>query len=121
MTNKIELSVEGFHSPDFDMATQTVCDLADVYFLVEFEVGVAGGRGKDVFSVLIATPEALRRHASGVIICSRATMVVSEFLWGDVRSALLQTIRECAGASWSESVLKLQRYFHWEYEDYRFS
>ena len=45
-------------------------------------------------------------------------VVVLEFDWNVIRRRLEQIVESCAAPTWSQSVLQLQRFFRWEYEDY---
>ena len=48
----------------------------------------------------------------------RATLVLSEYSGALVKRTCTAIVERCAASTWEESVLRLQRYFAWEYEDY---
>lgn len=74
----------------------------------------------NVFQVVFATPEGLRKHSrGGGVLCTRATLVISELSWPLVHATVADVLRKCEARTWDEAVTKLQRYFEWEYEDYR--
>lgn len=90
------------------------------FVLVQLEIGAVGEAGADTFDVIVATPEGLagaRDDALGAV-AQRATIVVRQFSWDLVRRILNDIIRRCEADSWSTSVLRLQRYFKWEYEEH---
>lgn len=116
-----KLQIKSRHSPDVQLDVWEPDDLADVYFLLELEIGEEGKEGADLFQVVIATPEGLRRRgaARNGVIEKRATLVISELSWKTVHRAVADIVAACTAPTWNESVLKLQRYFRWEYEDYQ--
>lgn len=118
MTKSITLKVNDYYSPDIEIHSWEPDSAEQVRFLLELEVGEAGDDRKDLFQVVVATPEGLRASATGPIIADRATIVVSEYSWGQVRRTVEQIVERCQAPTWEESVLKLQRYFRWEYEEY---
>ena len=62
---------------------------------------------------------AILRATEREIIIDRACLVVARYSWELLRTWLDDRTQECAGKDWGESTQKLQRYFRWEYEDYR--
>lgn len=117
----ISLEVRSWSSPDVELGSHTEVMREAAYFLVELEIGEAGVDGADVFYVVVTTPEALRVKATegDPVLRDRATLVVSDFDWPRIRATLERIVETCAAKDWRESVLRLQRYFKWEYEDYR--
>jgi hypothetical protein len=116
----IVLELRRLASPDAEPDTW-VPESDAVWVAIEVEIGVRGEAGQDVFYVNVATPlgllgrEVLDHHGA---IASGSTIVLREFSWRAVRAVLESILCECADQNWTESVLKLQRYFAWEYEDY---
>ncbi len=92
-----------------------------VFILLQLEIGAVGKIGGDIFDVLVATPEGL---AEGVpadghgAISRRAMIVLRQFAWEKVESVIAEILHDCEAGTWEESVLRLQRYFTWEFEDY---
>jgi hypothetical protein len=116
----IRLRILDFHSPDVEsLARWMPDDPSAVYLLVEMSIGEQGARAADLFSVMAATPEGLSRRARGdsVVISERGLVVVSEFDWPAIRQHLEAIVRRCEADTWVECVLRLQRFFMWEYED----
>lgn len=114
------LELRSLSSPDAD-PDDWLPDDNRVLILLQLEVGVVGQLGADTFNVVVATPEGLSSLAQDDelgALAHRATIVVREFTWKKVRTVLEGILRQCVAPTWSESVLKLQRYFQWEYEDF---
>jgi hypothetical protein len=88
--------------------------------LLEVEIGEQGDDRADLFQVVVGTPEGLRnlQPSSCKVLTDRATLILSEFTWPDLHKALREIVIRCTSNNWNESVLRLQRYFRWEYEDY---
>ncbi|WP_375773343.1 immunity 8 family protein [Archangium gephyra] len=122
MTSKpVELEIRSWSSPDVDFKAWRPDDRSDVFFLLEMEIGVAGEAGMDVFQVVVSTPEGLRARSSKPVVRERATLILADYSWDLLRRTCVEIVARCAAASWEESVLRLQRYFMWEYEDYSVS
>lgn len=119
MTTAIRLRASRYHSPDVALFAWEPTSLEEVFFLLEFEIGLDGDERRDLFEVVVATPEGLRAIAGKNVIADRATLVISEYSWARVRQAVEEIIKRCQAPSWREAVMKLQRYFRWEYEDWR--
>lgn len=114
----VRLWIRSIDSPNVEFDVWKPSSLEEVHFPVQMEIGEVGVEGADIFSLMVATPEGLRRYAKKDVISERALLVLSEFSWEIVHQALDRILEKCAADSWNESVLRLQRYFHWEYEDY---
>ncbi len=116
----ITLKILDFHSPDvLSLREWAPSDVGEVYILVEMSIQERGAKGADLFQVMVATPEALRRRSrrGSPILVDRAIIIVSEFSWTEIRKHIDLIVKGCEGDTWNEAVLRLQRYFRWEYED----
>lgn len=118
MTKSITLKVHDYYSPDIEIYSWEAASAEQVRFLLELEIGEAGGESKDLFQVVVATPEGMRAGATKPVIADRATIIVSEYEWAQIQRTVEQIVKRCQAPTWEESVLRLQRYFKWEYEDY---
>lgn len=123
MTKKttIRLELRSIGSPDIELYSWEPTTNADVFFLVEMEIGEAGVDGADLFQVVIATPEALRANSQPDTntIRDRSTLVVSNYDWQETQKTIESIVRKCEAENWVKSTLNLQRYFKWEYEDFQ--
>lgn len=114
------LELRSVDSPDVDLSNWQPPSPQSVYFILELEVGEVGVVGSDVFQVEVATPEALRSRAKKCVISSRGTLVVTHFCLDEILEEIHQILKKCRARSWDESAAKLQRFFYWEFEDYKF-
>jgi Immunity protein 8 len=115
------LEIRSMTSPDVRPYAWSPEARNDVYFVIELEIGRRGDPRADLFQVLVATPEGLRARGTGDdVIVDRNALVLSEFVsWPRLRDCLQRIVDSCAREEWRESVARLQRYFQWEYEDYK--
>jgi hypothetical protein len=114
------IEIKSLSSPDVDVDLWQPESVQDVCFLLEIEIGEACDERRDLFHVIVATPEGLRmwKCDEESIITDRATIIIAYFTWKNVHNAIENIVRQCTASDWSQSVLRLQRYFRWEYEDY---
>ena len=97
-------------------------DPSDVAIVVEVEIGEAGRTGADVFHIMLVTPKGLERMAAKKhepVILDRGLVVMREATAAAFQAWLSTTVETCAAETWAATVLNLQRYFRWEYEDYK--
>lgn len=116
----IDLEIKSWGSPDIELEAMGEQPDADFCFLLELEIGQSGDVRRDVFYIQVATPEGLRSKltARDGVLSERALLVVASGEPRIVRRAIQHLVDASAATSWTESVLRLQRYFKWEYEDY---
>jgi hypothetical protein len=117
---RCDVEIKSLSSPDVEVDDWRPTSTEEVCFLLELEVGERGVDKRDLFQVMVATPEGLRKltPSDGSVISDRALLVLSEFSWPLLHATLRRILDRCASRDWSETVLRLQRYFEWEYEDY---
>ncbi|QWF15643.1 Imm8 family immunity protein [Lysobacter capsici] len=102
---------------------------ADVYLMVELEIGEAGVPGGHVFQLLVATPQGVRTHHQGRALQAFTSMrkrgttfdidallVVDPYDWNWVHDTLRQRVKSCERSTWAESLDCLRTKFFWEYE-----
>lgn len=116
----IFVEIRSKSSPDVEIDEWEPSAREEVCFLLEMEIAERGDVRCDLFQVLVATPEGLRALATprGSIISDRATLVLDDFSWRTLHLILGEIVSRCAAEDWIETVLRLQRYFQWEFEDY---
>jgi len=114
----MQLEVKDFYSPDIeDIWLWEPGENEQVCFLLELSIGDAFSDASDIFQVVVATPEGLKKR-SGFVLADRATMVIREFDWDRLMQFINTVLSNCAEESWSKAVVKLQKYFEWEYDDF---
>jgi hypothetical protein len=118
----IDIDIIEYYSPDVEINDPEVEANPAVVFLLELGLVPRGHETLDLFSIVVATPEGLRAHAtrypSQDILISGRGLVMSNFSWTLLRREIDNIVNKCRADSWDDIVLKLQRYFQWEYEDY---
>ncbi|RYZ66506.1 MAG: hypothetical protein EOP08_04775 [Proteobacteria bacterium] len=115
---QLELTRVSSHDvPARDLASFVPASRADVHLLVEAHVGVRGETGSEVFTFLVATPEALRaRDTHGTVLASDCVLLVSDYDWTIVHAWLRSTLAECIGLDGDGSFDALRRHLRWERE-----
>lgn len=93
--------------------------LEQVFISLDLEIGLKGETASNMFHVKVATPEALRSRQHEYVIARNRTLVIDEFDFKKLREAIQEIMQSCSKQTWEESCICLQRFFQWEYEDYR--
>jgi hypothetical protein len=118
--SKVIPEIKGFFSSDVgDLSTLRAERAEDVYFPLDLSIGPKGDRMVQLFEVLVATPEALRKRAGNrPYVLGRHHLIVMEYDWPKIQNYLRGLVQSCASNTWEEVAARLSRHFHWEYEDY---
>jgi hypothetical protein len=94
--------------------------LEDTYTSIDLTIGTNDkSKGINYFYVTVATPEALRLRSTGFLISDHRVIVIEKFDFKLLKMNIEKILEKCNRSTWSESCLVLQRYFAWEYEDYK--
>lgn len=93
--------------------------LEQIFISLDLEIGLKGETASNMFHVKVATPEALRSRQHEYVIARNRTLVIDEFDFKKLREAIQEIMQSCSKQTWEESCICLQRFFQWEYEDYR--
>ena len=114
----IELWVESYSSPDIlDFEGWSPQDTESFVFLLEMEVGRSGSTGTDLFTVLVASPNGIKSMSKEFILRRRGCILVDCYSWEKIRKEIDRIVEHCSSETWEECIVKLQKYFIWEYED----
>jgi len=120
----MKLEIRDFSSADIDdVWNWNPSSHEDVFFQLEFEIGEVGQLGGNLFQLVIATPEGIRKFSKEFgtnRVPNRNLLVIGDFDWKSLVRKLEEIIQSCERATWNESIICLQRFFQWEYEDCRF-
>lgn len=116
----IQPEIKDYFSSDIvDLATWKPASLESLHFGLELSIGSPGGDAADLFQIVIASPEALRRQLGTIrIVSGRHHLIVSSYDWPEIQRYLEELVSKCAAPTWPEAAAKLSRHFDWEYEDY---
>jgi hypothetical protein len=107
-------------SPDGDLASFSPEDGEHFALTVTASIGPAGERGAELFDFRVCSPSWL---AAGKLqkgfAFQRHTLLVERWDAELVERAIADLCLRTEGESWDEVAMKLSRYGHWEFEDYR--
>lgn len=120
----IDLEIKSIFSSDIDdLYNWEAEDTSCVCFQISIDVGPIDEEGSNIFQVLIATPSGLHitMEKYDVARYERNVMVYQNYSFDKLHEDLKNIVFKCQCDSYHESVLKLQRFFLWEYEDYEMS
>lgn len=108
--------VKGFYCPDLEYKREP--DEPDnCSILVEVSIGVEGIEGADIFSFVAVTPKALLNETS--YRWGRGWLILETFSWAQVEDAAEELCADMSGASWEQVARELNKWLHWEYDNYR--
>lgn len=102
----------------FELSKWKPRNLEDIYISVVLDISLEGFDGSNLFYVTISTPEALRKNINNPILVLNRTIIIADYSYSLVNQTILSILDKCAGSTWEECCLRLQRYFEWEYEDF---
>lgn len=113
--------IKGYYSSDIeDLKGWKPSELADIYFSLEICIGPPDKSSSQLFELLIASPEALRKRMSNAdCISGRHILIVSQYKWELIQAWIENTVRTNAEETWEKIAVRLSREFRWEYEDYK--
>lgn len=119
----MELEIRGYTSADIREVWSWVPNPGQpVFFQLTLEIGEVGQRGSYFFQLVVATPEGVRDFATrfpGCELPDRALLVFADYTWDRLADKLTSILAKCARPEWGDTLVCMQRYFEWEYEDYR--
>ena len=107
--------LKGLSSPDLNEPSLPE-DPSDCAVLIEAEIG-SNGQGADIFSFTVITPTHLMRERDAH--WGRGQLIVSEFTWEGVRSAVTKLLSHASRETWEMVAAELSKELRWEYENYR--
>jgi Immunity protein 8 len=100
--------------------TGELFDPLDAWVILEAEVGPKGREGADIFFFYVCTSTNLKRELEITgFRFGRHLLIVNEFDWNKVVSAIEKLISSFDEPNWTSLAEKIGRYGAWEYEDYR--
>ncbi len=95
-------------------------DSSDIYINVYIEISALDMDTHSEFTFCIATPKGLLSFANEfeepLLMSDRNLLVYRRYNWLQLEFDLERILKECSAPTWDESVIRLQRYFKWEYE-----
>ena len=118
----LKLEIKYFYASDIeDICNWVPEDKSDVYYGLLIIVGEFGKKEGTDFQISIATPKGISNIPELInhgIYSDRNLLLVSDYSWEVVEKRLKEIVSKCTASNFGESMLRLQRYFLWEYEDW---
>lgn len=90
----------------------------DVDYWLCLHIGPTESEGADLFYVNVLTESAADQLAPEEL-ASRKKIILSEYSWSAVLSAVNKIIQSAEGPDWSAIASKLCQSFDWEFDNYR--
>ena len=115
----ITLEVLNYSSPDVsDLIKWDPESPNEILFCLEMEIGEKGKEGGHLFQVLVATPEAIRHFCKKYDrTVDRNLLIILDYSWTEIDMRIRRIVESCCRDNWNNSMLCLNRYFKWEYEE----
>ena len=86
---------------------------------LEFNAGVEGEKGSDLFNLVVVTPKWLLYNSEEKIIIGRHKLIVFNYNAERLKNFIISYVESCTGDTWQEVAEKIGRLGKWEYEDYQ--
>lgn len=107
-------------SPDVpDLATYTPNAPDNFGLLFQLFIGPENEIGEESFQLVVCTPTWLATHYKSGFIIGRHHLVVFTYDYNAILDFITSQITQCTGNTWKEIAIKLSRFAHWEFEDYK--
>lgn len=116
----MKATLKQIHSPDIDLDKYWPIDESNFGFLLELSVGLENSKGADIFQLMVCTPDWLKnRNELSKTTWLRHMLLVSEYDIQKITAEINRQIDAIEADSWTDIAVKLGRFCHWEFEDYR--
>lgn len=117
----MKLEVKYFSSPDiFDFEKFVPLHSNSFNFLLEFEVGILGKSGGDLFSVEVCTPNWFQENInfSEITFCNKK-LIVFKYDINSIMNKIVDYISSINANSWEEAIAQISSIANWEFDNYR--
>ncbi len=117
----VRAELKSLFSYDLPDAESLPDDPSDCCVGMTAVVGPPGVDGGDDFSFEVCTASSLARRFDdeGRPFWARGVLLVEAFNWNAVEAAVHQRVNSVEGNDWVDVATKLNRFWNWEFEDYR--
>jgi len=117
----MKIEIKSVHSPDIsNLKTFVPQDSMNFSFLLELSLGFEGGKGSDIFGIVVCTPRWLEDNCKrGDVIFGRGKLIVYEYDVDLIFERISGYIDSCSVNNWDDAVEKLSKIGIWEFENYR--
>ncbi|MEN3931788.1 immunity 8 family protein [Microvirga sp. W0021] len=116
----MKAEIKKIMSPDVDLKTYKP-EKDDFFgFLIEIFIGPHDFDGSEMFQVVVCTPEWLKENMiNGKVLIGYRFILIEFYDMNKIFSEIKSYVENCSGNNWQEIALKLCRFAHWEFEDYK--
>lgn len=119
MKNKQQkFEVKNYWSPDiYDPWGWSPSDNS-VFYLLEMNIGIAGEKESDIYSVIIATPEGIMNLKKDRIRLPKLykILLLNQYDWDTVRDTINEKLANIKPSDGQQAIDQLASIFYWEYE-----
>ena len=119
----VRARLDALHSPDLlDLKRGAPGDPEDFGILVQAMIGPAASEtpSGESFDFLVCTPRWLERNvAPGEYRFGRSLLILARYDYRVLHRAITKLCHRTEGDDWPAVAERLNRFAHWEFEDYR--
>jgi hypothetical protein len=84
------------------------------------QIGVAGQKGADNFFATVGTAKGIRTFfGNKPVILNRGLIITDEFNLKLIRKEVQDILPNCSKENWEDSAWSVNRYFPWEYDEFK--
>ena len=108
-------------SPDLlDLEAESPSDPEDFCILIQMIAGPSDGPGEESFDFLVCTPSWIASVVDRErFLFGRNYLIVQYYDYRLISEQLNRLCQRISGKDWTEIAHKLNRFGHWEFEDYK--
>jgi hypothetical protein len=114
----IKAKLDGIYSPELASGRgELPSEVTNCWVAMHADIGADNERGTDTFTFYVTTPRFLEDSLkSETVQLGRGLVIVNEFDWGVVESAVASICDSVRAESWEEAAVLLSRSFFYEFE-----
>ncbi len=112
----MKAEIKSWSSPDVELDKWSPERPEELFFLLELEIGPAGEVGADLFSLAVASPQAISGKPERR---SGRFLVVDKLDWPELRRRVAGIVSEASDTTWPRIAENLCEHFNYEFEEYK--
>jgi len=120
-SHNMKAEIKYLHSPDVSDLKEYQPQQKDNFgFLLQVMIGPKGEKGEESFDMMVVTPKWLmEKYGHSEVILGKHYVIVFEYNYENLYNRLQYTVDGLEEKDWNTLALKLARFGHWEFDDYR--
>jgi hypothetical protein len=114
--------IKGLNSSDiYDLESYIPENKECFGFPLTIKAGPQNENGSDYFNLYVCTSKYFENELlkNNRIVNGRHFLFVEKYNYAEIISYINDLLPQCESVNWQECAVKLGRYAHWEYEDYK--